>query len=164
MKIILICLIFFSACSQNDPINPNHPAYKYFFDCTVDGKHLKTDGGSAQIRTSMEFAAGTMYCNAPGSYCFQQILVIHGQVTGTYIPYELVIETTEGADTYDYMQSTALPMGNVTAKITEITRGVVGVSLGVAKGTFSGTVRKYKNHTFVGDVSVNASFALGLEW
>lgn len=172
MKLILIILLtLFISCSQNNP-NPNNSSANYFFDCLVDGKHINVSYSypsspplgvsmTSTVNSKIQTIVSSAYCNIPGSYCFQKVLYINGQTTGIYNPERLVITTTEGADTYTYIQnSDVIPRGNITASITEIVRGVPGK----LKGNFSGTMMRFKNGETVGTViNVTGSFELPLQ-
>lgn len=168
-KIFTLFFFPFLSCTTGNPL-PNNS--NYYFDCTVDNKRLRVEyiyptsvqqgiTMSSTVGTRIETIVSSSICNYPTSICFQKALYINGQTIGIYNPERLVIITTEGADTYTYIQnSDVIPRGNITASITEIVRGVPGK----LKGNFSGTMIRLKNSDSVGTVvNTIGSFELPLQ-
>lgn len=181
MKILLTLFLFVEvACTPgSNPTNPINSANtnKYFFDCTVDGKHIHADYTypvstttntgvtmGAYVASMISTGAGAIYCNTPGSYCFTYESIIQGQTTGTYTPQTFIISTTEGANYYVYNMNylTGSPI-DLTVIISQINRSSTYPLSGVLKGTFSGKLYKIVPYpTQPAMLPVTGSFSLPL--
>lgn len=166
----LLSLLFF--CCKRDTSEVSTSTDSYFFDCTVDGKKIRLDSKSnlpnleagkslsAQVNTQIQTLVNSLYCDAPGSYCFSQTMTVLSQQTGTFKPKAFVIQITEGATTYNYIYPSNSPKGDITVKISTIQRGTPPGS-GVCKGEFSGTIAKFIGGSITGtSTSINGTFAL----
>ena len=139
-KFIPILLLFTVACSPNPPT----PNTSYYFDCTVDGKHIRKDccagNMTANVSSQMYTIVEAQTCNDPGTYCFNHHLTILAQQTGNYTVNDFSLDITEGANTYSYIAYSfppATPKGNINITISEINR-----TTHVFTGSFSGTVKR----------------------